>query len=61
MLQRKPDVPFGSEQLIKLYVELLLVQIIRKYGGHRVPDSELSSMPKDGCGAAFSRSARFCL
>lgn len=30
VLNRRADAPFGSEQLIKLYLELLLVQIVRR-------------------------------
>ncbi|WP_246067254.1 helix-turn-helix domain-containing protein [Paenibacillus koleovorans] len=46
-LQRKADVPFGGEQLIRLYTELLLVQMVRKYGAHRLPSGKLSSLPQE--------------
>lgn len=47
-LIRKPDAPFGSEQLIKIHLEQFLIQIFRSFSGnpiHRNTEKNVSDRP----------------
>lgn len=42
MLELRPETPFASEQMIKLYLELLLLELVRK-GDEPRPDAKITS------------------
>ncbi|MDO5135403.1 MAG: AraC family transcriptional regulator [Eubacteriales bacterium] len=45
-MEKRPDPPFGSQQLIRLYLEQMLIYIIRRNGKSQlsVPDSQFSDL-----------------
>ena len=46
MLNKKENPPFGSEQLIKINLEALLISLVRK-GTHIISESRLSSLARE--------------
>lgn len=45
ILKRKPDSPFGCEQIIKIHLELLLISLVKK-GNPKENESRLSTIAK---------------
>lgn len=54
-MDRKPDAPFGSEQLIKLYMELLMISMLRQMDTGKRPAPAIKSVKKKNDDLLYGR------
>ncbi|MBS6195659.1 MAG: helix-turn-helix transcriptional regulator [Clostridiales bacterium] len=54
-MDRKPKAPFGSEQMIKLYMELLMISMIRQMETGKRPAPAVKSMKKKNDALLYGR------
>lgn len=54
-MERKPNAPFASEQLIKLYLELLLISLLRRADGKTISSPAVKSVKKKNDALLFGR------
>lgn len=54
-MDRKPDAPFGSEHLIKLYMELLMISMLRQMDSGKRPAPAIKSVKKKNDALLYGR------